>query len=416
MVWLRKPSMAVAVAALLVCGYAVQTPVSAAVSKAALLNEETADSSMLKGWILQIDDMRALGNNRTVVYGDAAWALGKLSELHANTVADISDAALASDARRFNTLHASLASFEGPKVSLESTANQLWATVYLGEDSYRLLELAGGHNPSSPVHRQTDALGGAISYAEYQLNRADSLLDRATLAGYPRTAAMLPVARQALGLATGAVATINGITRLPLPGGTLERGLLRESVCAQFQMLTKLKAEVLADRNLTPAERANLIAEINADILESGLLCSFLATGAGGLKAEELWLIEQPGVFLPIRPKVEIMLAAAADRTALGKLSVEAGVLQFDIQRASLKGKDMTVAGALLADYRSQLAVAGADIAPIDSEFESMKAITPTQQNQDAIVARAALASVQDANTRLTLAVHEAAQILSLTA
>jgi len=388
------------------------------VNKSALLAGLDADLSSASALVMQVSHMGYLGTQRTAISGDVGTAYSVLAKLRTKTMADSLAAALDSDSVQYTRLHAIVTSLESPKIELAAVANSGLADFQQHFGFVRAMDAAGGRDPSSPLHNQTVAIESALRAVKFNLEQGVGLLDVSAIGRYPASLSTLAAARVAINRGRSALAVADQLRAedLLLGASITHRYLARQQVTSETRGLIKLRLRVLRDRNLNAGELANLLGQINADLAAMSELDTFVVQGPDGssMAAELYKLASEPGVFLLIAPKADIMLAAADDRAAIRALNALLPNLYARIA-AVARHKDVTHLNALMSDLILQVAVAGADIAPIDSDFESMTAITSSQLSHDAKVIHDARIAIGDANARLTAATGDALQIIAVT-
>jgi hypothetical protein len=417
----RTP-VAIAISLVVICmtatGTSAATPVqsSSAEVKTALLAGLDADLSTASGWVRQVGGMGYLGSQRTAIAGDVGVAYSALAQLRRRTTGDSSAAALSNDSAQFTRLDAILATLEGPKIALAALANLGRADFHQHFGYVRTMDAAGGTDPLSPIYAQTVAIESALQAVKFNLDQGVALLDVSAIGRYPGSLATLANARNAINRGMSALAVADQLRAqdLLIAGSIVHRYLAREQVISQIKGLFQLRLRVFQDRNLSAEERTNILGQINADLAALNELDKYVVESqdARNMAAELSKLANEPGVFLLIAPKADIMLAAADDRAAIRALNGLIHTLSARIAAAAARHKDVTHLNALKSDLIAQLAGASADIAPIDAEFEPMTAITSTQLSHDAIVIHGARIAISDANARLTTATSDAQQIL----
>jgi hypothetical protein len=418
MTW-RRFWITLSIATLFIAAFGSQAPAYAGVDKAALLANLDSEQTVVRGWFLQVRQLVALGTDQRVMLGDLNVAGNALVQLRGRTVADTTAAALNLDSARFTSLHSSLISLEVPKIASATLANAGRLDFVRHTQLTRSLDLAGGRDPNSPIHAQTVALETVMGQAKADLDHGIALLDQATLSAYPHSLSLVASAQLAINRATAELVVVDqlAVQDQQLSSAIQGRIHLRDMVHGNVVALSKLRAQVSADPNLNAGERANLLGQINADLVALAQLDKWVVLAVNDTPQAALaHLMSEPGAFLVIRPKTYIMLAGAADRSAIAKLTAVEPTLQSRIAAAAAKHKDVTHLNALLTDMTAQLTAASAEIAPIDAEFESMTAFTATQLNSDGQVIRAANAALSLASNQLALATNDAGQILAATA
>jgi hypothetical protein len=418
MTW-RRFLTTLSIATLFAAVFGTQMPAYASVDKTTLLANLDSEQTLVRGWFQQVRQMVALGTDQRAIQGDLNFGGNAVVQLRGRTLADTTASALNLDSARYTSLHASLISLDGPKVALAALANAGRLDFVRHTQLTRSLDSAGGRDPNSPIHAQTVALEAAMAQAKADLDHGIALLDQATLNGYPHSLSLVASARLAINRATAEMLVVDqlAVQDQQLSSAIQGRIHLRDMVHGNVAALAKLRAKVSADPNLSAGERANLLAQINADLVALAQLDRWVILAVNDTPQAALaQLMSEPGAFLVIRPKAHIMLAGAADRSAIAKLTAVEPTLQSRIASAAAKHQDVTHLNALLSDMTAQLTAASAEIAPIDAEFESMTAFTATQLNSDGQVIKAANAALGLAGTQLALATNDAGQILAATA
>jgi hypothetical protein len=417
---MRKFLTALLIATIGAAIFGAQIEVFAVTDKAVLLSGIQADENVVSGLMFQSGhQMGYLAPDGRAITNDVAHALELLGQLQRKTFNDSTAVTLAADQARFTYLHGAMTSLEGPKVGLASLANAGRAEYNDHLTFERMLGAAGGMDPNSPIHPQAVAFLQAMSAAKTALDRAVGLLDQATLASYPQSLALLPRAKSAIDLGTAKLQLVDQLAaqNVSLVAVVHERTQIRQEVSWSLRDLITLRGVVVGSPFLNTAERANLLTQIDADMVALRQLDRWSITAANGAApgGELAKLNSEPGVFLLIRPKADIMLAGAADRSAVQKLMALLPYLGNRIARAAAAHQDVTVPTALLHDISVQLTAVAGDIAPIDAEFESMTAMTSGQIGHDYHVIKMAEAALTDANTRLAAARNDTAQIIAAT-
>jgi hypothetical protein len=415
MTW-RKFLTALSIAVLFGGIYGAVGPALASVNQAALVTKLNSDQSMVNALVVQVGQMTNLDGKRAPLIADLSAISNSLGTLKAKTLSDTSSTALGGDATRFSSLDSELRSFEAPKIRLAGRAN-----AELAELSGLLggIQASGGLVPTSPAHSKTVGLMNQLLTARSQLDQAVAGLDGATLVNYPGSRSWLSTARSLLDAAAATLVTVDRLAvQLPLPGASRARNEMRLWIITESLLLNQLRDRVKIDPNLTTKERNNLITQIDADLTAFGTVSKTILTGTGKatIGAELIALMNEKGAFILIVPKADIMLGAAADRSAINGLTSLIPTLQSHIAAVGAGHHDVTSLNLLLTDLTTQLAGASADIAPIDAELEAMTAMTATQLSHDGHVMLVALTALKDAQSRLSTASNDANVILAAAA
>jgi hypothetical protein len=411
----RRYRAALVLAAALAVIYAQGALVDASAGQSGVLGRLSTDQSRLQSLIVQVDRMGFLDGNRAPILADLSSASASLLSLRTRTLTDTSPQALGADAALLSSLEAALGGLEEPKVRLVGRVDH-----ELDEHSVllRAIELSGGLALSSSAHAQAEALVASLRRVRADLDQALTLLDQATLSSYPGSHELLAPARSLIDRSQATLALVDRLAvQLPLQGALRTENQLRVWIMTTSLALDQARARVTSDLNLTVGERANLMSQLNADLAAFGQLSKLVGTGGNLTVAGALsYLMNQPGTFILIIPKSDIMLAAAADRAAIQRLNVLVPTLQARIADLAASGKQVSGLRLLLSDLSAQVAGAGAELAPVDSEFETMIATTATQLDHDTQVIRITTVALEDASTRLTAASRDANEILLATA
>jgi len=418
MTWVRR-SIAAVLAVISLAASASFTPAQAAPAmptRATLIAAIDKDIAQLAAWQKDVGAMGRLGGAQTQMLNDLALLSAAFSTLRAKTLNDSLTAALGSDSQSFLSLHKVVSSLETTKIRI---AEDFMLQRNRFEVVMNKISLSGGLDVHSPIHSQAFALLAKMKTAKTDLDQAIAIVGVATFPNYPANQAALRGARSLVDqAATIIVAVDRSILALPLPATSKIQFELKVWAFDMLQDLVNLRAKVLTDANLTSAERQNLFGQVNADIIAFGELHSFLLHGGHGsaLAAELAKLLAQPGVFVLILPKADMMLAAADDRSAVAALNDLIPTLQARIAAAGATGRNVSGLNALLADLKSLVAAAASDVAPIDSALEPLVAITSTQRSHDALVIESAMTALRNAATSLEAAKTDADQIVAATA
>ncbi len=388
----------------------------AAPTRATLIVAIDKDVAQIAAWKKDLNAMGRLGGVQTPMLNDLTSLNSAFSTLRAKTLNDSATAALGSDSESFLALHRMVTSLESTKIRI---AEDFMLQRVRFDVVMNKISLGGGLDVHSPIHPQTLALLAKMKTAKNDLDQAIAMVGGATFPNYPANQGVLRSARSLVDqAATIIVAVDRSILSLPLPGTSKIQFELKLWAFDMLQDLVNLRAKVLTDANLTSAERQNLFDQVNADIIAFGELYSFLLHGGHGtaVAAELAELLAEPGVFVLILPKADIMLAASDDRSAMTTLYALIPTLQSRIAGAAAKGRKVSSLNALLADLKSQVASAASGIGPIDAELEPLVAITSTQRSHDALVIESAMTGLQYAATSLAAAKTDADQIVAATA
>jgi hypothetical protein len=393
------------VATLMAAALGAQSPAYASLDKAGLLTRLQTEQSIVHGWVVQVGQLGNLDGKRSAILADLSFGASSVASLYAKTLVDTSAAALNADAARASTLQTQLTLVEAPKVALATQANIALAAFY------RLLRaIKLGVNPPTTVTLQ------GMTGAKANLDQAIALLAQASLSNYPGSRGLLNSARSLIDAAGAALAAVDRLAIHPPTNGTAQaRDVLAIRLNAEFTALTSLRAQVLTDPNLNSFERKNLLDQINRDLIALSQVFKCASSGAANNSCVAAFSnVIDPGVLFLIRPKAEIILAGAADRAAIATLTALLPILQSRIATAAIH-HNVSNLNALLSDLVAQLAVASADIGPIDSELLPLTA-TAAQRSHDFQVINTAVAAMTEANHRLTTAQNDANLILAATA
>ena len=394
-------------------------PAGAVVDKAVLLSAMDTDQAAASGMVMQINHLGYLGIRRTAIAGDVGVAYSVVAQLRRKTIGDTQPAALNTDSAQFSRVHIILAALEGPKVDLATRANSGRADLYQNFGFVRTMEAAGGTDPRSPIFVATRAVESALRSAQSSLDQGISLLDASSMGRYPASLSSLNAAADAINRGLSALVTADELRAQDklLAGSIINRYLARQRVISEERGLARLGNRVAADRNLTPGELANVLRQIAADQAAMRELDAFVVGAPNGasIDAELILLASQPGVFLLIAPKADIMLAAADDRAATRDLNAIIPNLFLRIAAATARHHDVTGVTALLDDLIRQLAAAGQEIDPISAQFQAMTAVTASDVSHDGVLIHNAKSDLTDANQRLAQAKNDALQIIAST-
>ena len=414
MTW-RRRWLSIPAVILVILSSALVSPTSAAVSQASLLSGLDNDKGQLAVWSAQVNGLGNLVTARTPLLADLASVSSAVSTLRFQASGRLSQAALNAAFTTFLSLQREVW-FEGAKVHLALVANA-YRGKFFGDVSK--LAIIGGSNPPAATSGPLASVRADLQAANSELNQAVSLLTGATAANYPADSTSIGAAQSILNEAAAHLSAAERLlAQMPVAGAGKAQVELKLWLLTVSTDLSRLRTEVVGSPDLTAAEKQNLLAEINADLVAFNQVYNYLAQGGHGraMVDELARILAAPGVFILIFPKADIMLAAGADRSAIASLSGLVANLQSRINGSAANGADVSNLKSLMADLKAHLAVAAADIEPIDSEFEPMVAITSTQRSNDAQVITSAMNALHDAATNIAAARAEAIRIMSATA
>jgi hypothetical protein len=405
----RKVWTALTLAAALVAIQAGTSTAVAAGNKAVMLSMVRSDQALVQGWMVQVQAMANLGQQNRVLIDDLTFASNSLAALYARTISDTSVGALNADSHSIGTLHSQLRSMEAAKIGLASQVNTGNVAVdVLGH----ALQGSGGLSPSSPLHSQVVAITGQMHTAKANLDQAFALILQASLSNYSGSPARLNSARSLLQQGLAGLAAANQAARHLQVPATIKRTYQGQfDLYVEVAALNQLRSSVYSDANLSSGERSHLLLQINTELIAVFHLGSCLGTSGSACSSAKAQLAAIDGSHL-IRPKTEIILTAAAYRSAVASLTAMVPTLQSGIVALSAT-QDVTDLNSRLSGLQTRLARAAADIAPIDSQLQPLTTFPASHHASDIQVLQTALGELADANASLTGARSDAGHILA---